>query len=224
MVGFGELFCPHYCISCGKVGGIICDCCKKNNIVKNREKKCLNCKSTVLKGICSDEGCRLRGVLQVYVGGRTGVLKDLINLYKYKAVRAAGGVLANLFADACADKIVKGFTIVALPTTGQHIRRRGFGHTEKLAKLIAKRLDMVSREKVLVRNNKSVQVGASEEMRKMQAELAYALGAKFCAHEKYLLIDDVWTTGSSMLAAQELLVRNGARNVAVGVLARSNHE
>lgn len=38
----GEVFCPHYCISCGKVGGILCKCCK-NNIIGTRNNKCLVC-------------------------------------------------------------------------------------------------------------------------------------------------------------------------------------
>jgi hypothetical protein len=28
-VSIGDILCPHSCISCGKVGGILCDCCKK---------------------------------------------------------------------------------------------------------------------------------------------------------------------------------------------------
>jgi hypothetical protein len=37
-----ELFCPHICIGCGKVGGILCSCCKKYILVKH-ERKCVNC-------------------------------------------------------------------------------------------------------------------------------------------------------------------------------------
>jgi hypothetical protein len=37
-----EIFCPHNCISCGKVGGILCHCCKNDILVKH-ERKCLVC-------------------------------------------------------------------------------------------------------------------------------------------------------------------------------------
>lgn len=71
------------------------------------------------------------------------------------------------------------------------------------------------------RQNNAVQVGASAEMRSRQANNAYRIIGDVSCDNEYMLLDDVWTTGSSMMAACELLKKNGARNVSVIVLAKS---
>ena len=71
------------------------------------------------------------------------------------------------------------------------------------------------------RQNNAVQVGASAEMRSRQANNAYCIIGDASCDNEYMLLDDVWTTGSSMMAACELLKKDGARNVSVIVLAKS---
>lgn len=68
--------------------------------------------------------------------------------------------------------------------------------------------------------NNSVQVGADMETRRKQAVEAYkAVNAG--SDKRYLLVDDVWTTGSSMLAACEAMRAAGSKNLAIAVIARS---
>jgi predicted amidophosphoribosyltransferase len=66
-----------------------------------------------------------------------------------------------------------------------------------------------------------VQVGASAEKRKKQAQEAYALRADFDPDLHYVLVDDVWTTGSSMLAAAQKLRSCGAQHVDILVIAKT---
>ena len=33
-----DLLCPHTCLVCGEIGGVLCECCK-NNILDFAEKK-----------------------------------------------------------------------------------------------------------------------------------------------------------------------------------------
>ena len=102
-----------------------------------------------------------------------------------------------------------------LPTIRRHIRERGFDHIA----LICKKLGMPI-ERLLARRNNTVQVGANNEERQRQATEAYlALPAN--PDGNYLLVDDVWTTGSSMMAACEAMRCAGAKNLAIAVIARS---
>lgn len=135
----------------------------------------------------------------------------MIEIYKYNSVRAVAPILAEALRATIGD----GYTLVPLPTINRHIRERGFDHIG----LICKRTGLTT-ERVLLRNNNAVQVGASLEQRREQAKTAYLLD-KVDLNKHYCLIDDVWTTGSSMTAAAELMRAAGIKNLAIGVIARS---
>lgn len=126
-------------------------------------------------------------------------------------MRAASYELAELLG-AVVDG---GYVLVPLPTIRRHIRERGFDHID----LVCRKMKHVVSH-VLYRRNNTVQVGASAEERQAQAREAYT--ATIIDPERhYLLVDDVWTTGSSMMAACEVMRRMGAKNLAIAVIARS---
>lgn len=135
----------------------------------------------------------------------------MIEIYKYSSVLAASFELAELLSYAIGD----GWVLVPLPTVRQHVRERGFDHI----RLICRKTGLPV-ERVLIRMNNSVQVGADMETRRKQAVEAYkAVNAG--SDKRYLLVDDVWTTGSSMLAACEAMRAAGSKNLAIAVIARS---
>ena len=126
-------------------------------------------------------------------------------------MRAASFELAELLESI----IGSDWVLVPLPTIRRHIRERGFDHIGLLCKKTG-----LSIERVLARVNNSVQVGANTEMRRRQAAEAYR-AVNVDANKKYLLVDDVWTTGSSMLAACDVMRAAGSKNLAIAVIARS---
>lgn len=94
--------------------------------------------------------------------------------------------------------------VVPLPTIRRHVRERGFDHTVEIAKSLARRHHWCY-EKVLGRAKDSVQVGASKTERQTQAKSAYVAQRDPDPAARYLLIDDIWTTGASMRAAINVL-------------------
>mgnify|MGYP003552232948 FL=1 len=66
-----------------------------------------------------------------------------------------------------------------------------------------------------------MQVGASAEQRARQAQEAYTLKSGFDPEKHYILLDDVWTTGSSMLAAAQKLRSEGAQKIDILVIAKT---
>ena len=105
--------------------------------------------------------------------------------------------------------------LVPLPTIRKHIRERGFDHTLRLCfeleDFLQKRLEglgvKVEYQDLLVRKNKTVQVGKEEKERRRQAEKAYGIreGIKIENRTLYILVDDVTTTGASLAAAKKIL-------------------
>ena len=108
--------------------------------------------------------------------------------------------------------------LVPLPTIRRHIRERGFDHTLRLCfeleNFLQKRLDdfgiSVEYQSLLVRKNKTVQVGKEKKERMRQAEKAYGIreGIKIENRTLYILVDDVTTTGASLAAAKKILQTN----------------
>ena len=105
--------------------------------------------------------------------------------------------------------------LIPLPTIRKHIRERGFDHTLRLCfeleNFLQKRLDdfgiSVEYQSLLVRKNKTVQVGKEKKERVKQAEKAYGIreGVEIENKTLYILVDDVTTTGASLAAAKKIL-------------------
>ena len=110
---------------------------------------------------------------------------------------------------------IRKIVLVPLPTIRKHIRERGFDHTLRLCfeleNFLQKRLEglgvKVEYQDLLVRKNKTVQVGKVKKERMRQAEKAYGIreGIKIENRTLYILVDDVTTTGASLAAARKIL-------------------
>ena len=113
---------------------------------------------------------------------------------------------------------IRKIVLIPLPTIRKHIRERGFDHTLRLCfeleNFLQKRLDdfgiNVEYQSLLIRKNKTVQVGKEKKERMRQAEKAYGIreGIKIENRTLYILVDDVTTTGASLAAAKKILQTN----------------
>ena len=207
--GILDLIAPYSCRGCGQLGEVLCECCKNYNI-KHMAKICSRCRKSIEKCKCD---------VPVYTAScRDGLMKNLVEDYKYQSIRGLDKVLAEMLGKALPEDL-RDTIIVPLPTTSKHIRERGFDHTLRLARALSKMDKSYSFEQLIIRNNNTVQVGSDAKTRKRQAKEAYLIKAgKVDCDKKYLLIDDVWTTGASMEAAIDLMKKAGAKHLTAAVI------
>ena len=210
-----EVLSPNRCQRCGLQGESLCGRCKKYLLGTNP--------GYVISGI--------DGFSRVMVGGvKEGLLSVLLKQYKYQGRRDLALVLACKAWEVAERELfetgeVGDVVIVPLPTIRRHIRERGFDHMLMLTRELCQMSENLRLEPILERLNKTVQVGKSAKVSREQAKQSYGLKkeAKLRGDIHYVLFDDVWTTGSSMRAAAEVMRNAGACKISALVLMSNDY-
>lgn len=208
-----DIIAPHYCCGCGKIGAILCSYCKYD-IVDEIVGICPQCRAAIVGHACTR--CSLPYQRAYMVGERRGTLEALIDASKYQSVREGCAAQAELL-EAVVPRMGT-MVVVPLPTIAPHIRQRGYGHTELIAKSLAFHLDAPYRP-LIFRLTADVQRGSTKAQRRIHAKRTFAVEAGLDPSLTYLLVDDVTTTGVSLEYAVRALRDAGARRVWVAVTA-----
>lgn len=152
------------------------------------------------------------------VGKRSGVLKRLLNIYKFERSKSAYKDLGDLILGALPELPAE-TVVVPIPTIPNHIRIRGYDHTLLIAKYIAKERNLKCK-KILSRQQNTKQLGLSAQQRDDNAKHAFVLSGNVCKETPYLLVDDIITTGATVKYASKKLAEAGAEHVWVAAVAK----
>ena len=210
------LLAPPQCINCTKEGSALCRNCSDSLILPFGER-CWRCNS-LSNNSRTCVSCRHTGSpSHVWiVTDHDGAARDLLSLYKFGHQRVAVEPIALLMTKTFREinnKRPEDYLVVPVPTATSRTRGRGFGHAELLSKKVAARLRL-EQAGVLRRLDQTRQLGARREDRLKQ--LTSSLTVKNPGRiigRKILLIDDVVTTGGTLIAATKVLRAAGAAQV-----------
>lgn len=228
-----DMVLPNRCVRCQREGGIFCDRCKKyisiinpgyvmNDMYGFEKLLVAVLKEGWFERMVRDFKYKGRRDYGEFLAEKLGeVIFDEIKRMRFgdklsnKSGEVTCGVLRKVETEI---KEIRQIVLVPLPTIRKHIRERGFDHTLRLCfeleNFLQKRLDdfgiSVKYQSLLIRKNKTVQVGKEKKERVKQAEKAYGIceGVKLDMNTLYILVDDVTTTGASLAAAKKILQAN----------------
>lgn len=213
------LLTPPICKGCGEISsGALCRDCFQETIDEPYQC-CLICGSlTSLDNLC--KACQNKSDLSraFVIGQNTGVLKKLTYDYKLLPERHIAKTLANLL-DEVLPILPPATVIMPIPTIPNHIRERGFGHTEVVARIFARKRHLPYRQ-LLTRTDNSVQHGLKARERIKAAAKTFAIKENHGKITEVLLIDDIYTTGATIKAAAKLLKNAGVININLAIIAR----
>lgn len=166
----------------------------------------------------------------VAYGSYEGGLRDLIHLLKYHQVRPVANILGRRLAEAMAqvERIIPPgrIAVVPVPLHRRKKAQRGFNQSEILARAALKQLAQPDRFEpltdVLVRRRETEsQIGRTRHQRRENLRGAFAAAGEQIRGRDVLLVDDVFTTGTTASECSRVLRRAGAARVWVATVART---
>jgi ComF family protein len=167
-------------------------------------------------------------------GSYDGGLRELVHLLKYEQVRPAASVLGRMLAEAIGDlePFFGDGTVLVLPVPlhPEKLRQRGFNQSELIARTALKlrpaedRLALNAGVLARLRPTQS-QIGLTRRQRRENLRGAFAVvKPDEIAGREILLVDDVFTTGTTVSECARILRRAGASKVWVATVARTLRE
>lgn len=153
--------------------------------------------------------------------------RALVHDFKYRRQIHLAGELARLTAIALDDTrflpYQKNGILVPVPLYWLRLRKRKFNQSEEIAKRLAKLTDITSVNALKRNRNTQTQTRFSRAKRLENLSGAFEIIPRFkttIRNRPIILLDDVFTTGSTANECAKVLIENGASRVAVLTVLR----
>jgi len=194
-IGVNLLFPPR-CAGCGQIDTFWCDTCEQE-----------------ISQMSLDEHLEPRSPLQgvTATAWHIGKLREAVQGLKYGNIPALAKPLGEKLATCLGEQDWAVDVIVPVPLHAKRLAERGYNQAQLLAEEVANITGIHCEPNALqrVRETKS-QVTISGAQRLENIKDAFVANSQFVSGRSVLVIDDVYTTGSTMSACGEALHAVGA--------------
>jgi len=208
-----DLLFPRLCINCQKEGGYLCpDCFSLLEISDIHQKH---------------PGKNLNDVYFAlpYKGP---LIKKLVRAFKYppfikELAQTLSEIIIAHFQMSSNVENFKKYIVVPVPLEKKRMKWRGFNQAEEIARHLANYFKLSLLLSVLVKTNPTIpQVNLSSKKREENLRGVFSIkNAQSIQGKDILLVDDVYTTGSTMEECGRVLHQAGAKKIIGIAVARA---
>ncbi|WP_282033768.1 ComF family protein [Metabacillus indicus] len=142
-------------------------------------------------------------------------MKDVIARYKYRGDAALVRVFKDSFRQAYNQHFKEAGLIVPVPLSSERLYERGFNQALLLAELLGRPVLSPLNRKHLEKQSKK-----TREERLQSENVFFIENPSDILSKHILLIDDIYTTGTTIRQAANVLIQNGAKKVSSLTLVR----
>jgi ComF family protein len=228
--GFGDVIFPPVCVHCR---GVV----SSDGAFRHLCSRCVDQLAYVEAPYCSTCGHPFYGVVEgericphcerltpAFNEGRTAVLlkgpaRALVHELKYHRSLHVLGDMERIFARSThVLELARGAILVPVPLHPRKERERGYNQSTLIAEAVARVAENAFVQPLLQRAVDTVsQTHHDRRTRQLNLKNAFALadGAAISAAQHYLLVDDVFTTGSTLNSCAQALRRAGGLKIDV---------
>lgn len=217
-----DVFFPKSCPMCDEVmksGMLICKKCEPK-LVYIDEPKCKKCGKQIESEVaeyCADclktNHYYKRGIAAFQYND---MVSHSIYRFKYHNRRTYAEFYGSAIAEKYREEIRRWHAgvIIPVPIHERKMIKRGYNQAELIAKELGKNLNIKVDGGILKRVvNTRPQKEMSRNERKKNMEKAFKISKSVVEYKKIILVDDIYTTGSTVDACAKVLLAAGAEEV-----------
>lgn len=222
-----ELFFPSFCLGCHKEGSLLCQDCK--SILEISEYNYCLCSKNPLRlpdsknGKCSRcHNKKLGGLYFALPYKEKFLTKKLIYQFKYPPyIKSLSKTLSEILIEHLilaknnTEETWQNSILIPVPLEKKKLKNRGYNQSEELSKELSKitKIPLVLGNLVKIRETYS-QTKLSAKEREENLKNAFLVEkSPEISGKKIFLVDDVYTTGSTMEECAFVLKNAGAKSV-----------
>ena len=154
------------------------------------------------------------------------ISKSMILGFKYKNKTYMAKYISNIMKEKLDLENIKFDYITFVPLHKKRMRKRGFNQSEKIAKELGKMIDIPILDCIYRKSNTNRLYNLNRKERKIELKNAFLVkeNINYANGKNILLIDDIFTTGSTVNEISKLLKLNNVNKIFVmTLLTKSNN-
>jgi ComF family protein len=214
-----DLVVPRRCVSCARLGADLCDRCRVS-LPLLLGTHCARCGAPTLWPVSRCRECAGRRI--AFASARAAVayedaVPSLVAAWKERGLRRLAEVAAEVVCDAVACPNAD--AVVFVPPDGDRSLRRGHHPAARLARELGRRWRLPTLEALARSRTPKRQRGLTIAERRRNVAGAFVASRQ--VPRRLVLVDDVYTTGSTVSAGASALRKAGAVRIDVVTFARA---